>query len=198
VLQDLRETYGWLAHSDRAKETSQLLLEQSDVKLWLNVDNPYDDDWEWHAASQIVFNGQDSERNNQRESREWLSNYRSLLLASGARQIQRPAPPVIQVTSVETQYRVTRDAINRMRNDRKLTDVTFLADDGQEFFAHRVWMAAVSAHFLTMFCGASGFSESSNDVSPNNPIRIDVHHSPDAVRACLGMRSTSPRTRSYG
>jgi hypothetical protein len=191
VLQDLRETYSWLAQTTHVAESGQLLGAFRDKAIWLNVDNPQEDAWIWNSADQIVFNGQDSEKNNQREAHSWMSNYKQLLLASGAREIHRPAAPVITLTPVEAQYRAARATVDTLRTGRKLTDVIFVAEDGQEFVAHRIWMATASDYFLDMFAGSSGFSESSDDISPANPVRIDVQFPSIAVRVCLGMEHKS-------
>jgi hypothetical protein len=182
---DLRETYAWLfKNKDRA---GPCLLSHANKKIWLNVADPDDDLWQWHSASQLLFNGLDEK--DRFEVRQWLGGFKPLLLQCGAREIQRPTKPVIKLTSEQVQYRAARSTANDLRSTRKLTDLILTANNGQEFHAHRFWMTLASDFFRDAFVGHEGWAESSSDASPANPIRMPVEHSAEALQVCLGEHS---------
>jgi hypothetical protein len=189
VLLDLRRTYAWL--SQNQDQAGPCLHAHKAQKIWLNVDDPEEDLWQWHSANQLLFNGLDEE--DRFEAREWLSGFKNLLLKSGAREIQRPTKPVIQLTPEEEQYRAARSALNDLRKTQKLTDLILVSKDGQEFHAHRLWMTLASDFFRKAFVGQEGWTESRSDASPASPIRMPVDHSAIALQVCLGEHLNRPR-----
>jgi hypothetical protein len=185
LLLDLRRTYAWLSENqDRA---GPCLLAHATQKIWLNVEDPDNDRWEWHSASQLLFNGLDEK--DRFEVREWLSGFKHLLLRSGAREIHKPTKPVVRLTTEEVQYRAVRSTANNLRINQKLTDLILISHDGQEFHAHRFWMTLASDFFRDAFVGHERWAESSSDASPANPIRMPVEHSAEALQVCLGEHS---------
>jgi hypothetical protein len=187
VLSDIRQTYAWLAQ--HVSEAKPFLIARRQEKLWLNVDDPATEEWQWHTASQLLFDFDDE--GDWREVREFLSAYPALLVEAGAQKIDRPAKPVVALTPAEKQLETTRTVADSLRADRKLTDVVLVANDGQEFHAHRFFLvtATESEYMRDAFLNPTRFAESSEDISTRNPLRLTVDHSPAAVGACLSTSS---------
>jgi hypothetical protein len=180
LLSDIQATYQWLTENSPAAR--QHLLARSAMPLWLNVEDPSVQTWEWHSANQLVFNGEDE--GERRDVRPWLARFRPLLKAAGAREIERPTRPNVQLTSADATLAAQRRVAERMRIACLLTDVVIVAED-VEFPAHRVVLAMASEYFADVF--ASGFAEGSGDASPNHPVHLQVlDHPAYAVESCLG------------
>jgi hypothetical protein len=177
LIEDLKATYSWLAdHEDEAEE----LLDYNQDKLFLNVDNPASE-WKWDSASELLFDERDS--SNPRRVRQFLRDYSKLLRAAGVQEISNVSPDDLPPgDSHEAQLRRIRGCFNEMREADQLTDVTFTAEDGTEFAAHRVFLAAQSRHFKT--CFTPGWRESR---SLEGKVEIDVAHSRECLGAVLGL-----------
>jgi hypothetical protein len=177
---DIQATYQWLTENSAAARPH--LLGRSAMPLWLNVEDPSVDTWEWHSANQLVFNGEDE--GERRDVLPWLAHFRPLLKAAGAREIERPTRPNVQLTSADATLAAQRRVAERMRTARLLTDVVIIAED-VEFPAHRVVLAMTSEYFADVF--GSGFAEGSADASANHPVHMEVlDHPAHAVASCLG------------
>ena len=154
LIEDLKATYSWLTdHEGEAEE----LLDYNQEKLFLNVDSPVSE-WEWSSASELLFDERDS--SNPHRVKRFLRSYSGLLRVAGVKEINHVSIPddLMRGDSHETQLTRMRDSFNSMREADQLTDVTFVADDGTEFSAHRVFLAAQSGYFKT--CFALGWRES--------------------------------------
>lgn len=147
VLGDLESTYRWL--QDRHRDAEGYLLDHHDEALWLNVDDPAIDAWEWHSASQLVFNAEDEDE--QHEVRKWLEPFRSLLLVGGVREIKHPARPTVEPSSGEAMLSQLRSVASDLREKAELTDVVFVGSNGDKHPAHRLFLAMASEHFRREF-----------------------------------------------
>lgn len=155
------------------------MLDYNQDKLFLNVDDPALE-WRWDSASELLFDEKDS--SNPRHVRQFLRNYSGLLRAAGVKEITHVSPDEpLREDSHETQLAQIRSSFNGMRQAKQLTDVTLTAEDGTEFSAHRVFLAAQSSHFKDCFGG--GWRESR--VSDGD-VGIVVHYSRECLEAVLG------------
>ncbi|KAH7922300.1 hypothetical protein BV22DRAFT_1094901 [Leucogyrophana mollusca] len=189
VLSDVRESYQWL--SDHCEEAEELIQPYRAESLFLNVDDP-DDTWVWHHAGQLFFNAPDSESRAQYGVRSFLMPFRDLLLATGVRELKNPAyRPPVQLSPAEERLANLRSTWDSLRAKGTLTDTIFKAIDGQEFRAHRAYMATVSAYFVGIFCG--GFKEA-GPATVDDPIYVHVEYPAVCVKVCLDYvyRGTAP------
>ena len=191
VLEDLESTYKWL--QDHHLDAEQYL--HHDEPLWLNVDDPATDRWEWNSATQLVFNPEDED--DRVPVRKWLAEFKPLLTASGVREILRPTKPTIVLLSTEEKFSGIMTAAHDLRHDTKLTDVVFIGPGGDEHPAHRFFLATTSNHFRRLFCDISGGIETDPSASAGNPVRVIVgayltsegdmrNYSSQAIRGVLG------------
>ncbi|TCD64785.1 hypothetical protein EIP91_003622 [Steccherinum ochraceum] len=146
VLNDLRETYSWLqAHLHAC---TRHLLQCQDELLFLNVDNT-DPTWRFSSARHILFNGHDE--GDWECAREFLTPFKTLLLAVGAKEIKQPTRPKLELSPADEVLVRLRTALNKQRQEGRLTDVELVSDDDVAFPAHRAILAASAKHFETMF-----------------------------------------------
>ena len=178
LIKDLKATYSWLADHENEVEG---LLDYNRYKLFLNVDNP-NSEWKWDSASELLFDERDS--SNTHRVKQFLKNYSGLLRVAGVKEINHVSVPnyLLHEDSPEIQLAQIRDSLNKMREADQLTDVIFIAKDGTEFPAHRVFLAARSGHFQTYF--TLGWRES-RLVEGN--LEIDVEYGRECLEAVLGM-----------
>lgn len=155
------------------------MLDYNKDKLFLNVDDPTLE-WRWDSASELLFDKKDF--SNPRRVRKFLKEYDDLLRAAGVQKIEHVSVPdnLLVEDSHETQLEQIRNRFNEMREADQLTDVTFIAEDGTRFVAHRVYLAARSEHFST--CFAPGWRES-RDLGGE----VDVNYSRECLGAVLGL-----------
>ena len=177
LIEDLKATYLWL--NDHESE-AEGLLDYNQDKLFLNVDNPFSE-WTWDSASELLLDDRDS--SNPRPVRQFLRIYSGLLRAAGVKEIDHVSIPDDLPCEFSHETRLTRirSSFNRMREADQLTDVIFIAEDGTEFAAHRVFLAAQSRHFET--CFSLGWRES-RDLE--GKVEINVDHSQGCLEAVLG------------
>ena len=178
LIEDLKATYSWLADRESGAER---LRDYNEERLFLNTDDPVRE-WSWNSASELLFDERDS--SNPRRVRNFLKNYSGLLRAAGVKEINHVSIPdnLMREDSHETQLTRLRNKFNSMREADRLTDVTFIARDGTEFPAHRVFLAAQSRHFET--CFASGSWRESRDLEEQ--VEIPVDHGQECLQAVLG------------
>ena len=150
-------------------------------KLFLNVDNP-GLEWRWDSASELYFDERDS--SDPYRVRQFLREYDGLLCAAGVRKVNYPSAPrnLSDEDSHETQLEQIRSRFNEMRETGELTDVTFVAEDGRRFSAHRVFLATRSEYFRTSF--TRGWRESRN---LEEEVKFDVGYGRECLRAVLGL-----------
>lgn len=178
LIKDLKATYSWL--SDNEDGAKQWLLDHNQDELFLNVDDPVSE-WTWNAASELLFDEKDS--SNPHRVKRFLKNYGGLLRAAGVQTVNHVSMPddLLNEVPQEKQLHDIRDGFKEMREARQLTDVTFVAEDGTEFAAHRVFLAARSEHFKTTF--THGWRES---MDLEREDEINVGHSKECLKAVLG------------
>lgn len=153
-------------------------MDHNQDKLFLNVDDPALE-WRWNSASELLFDEKDS--SNPRRVRRFLKDYGGLLRAGGVQTVDHVSMPdglLIKIPH-EKQLEDIRERFKEMREARQLTDVTFVAEDGTEFAAHRVILAARGDHFKTQF--TSGYRESIDFDSEQ-----EVGCSQECLKAVLG------------
>jgi len=177
LVEDLKATYSWLADHESEAER---LMDYNEERLFLNVDDPVRG-WSWNSASELLFDERDS--SNPRRVRRFLKNYSGLLRAAGVMEVNHVSIPddLVDEDSHETQLKRIRNSFNSMREADHLTDVTFTANDGTEFPAHRVFLAAQSRHFET--CFAPGWRES---MVLEGKVEIPVDYGQECLQAVLG------------
>ncbi|KAM5530669.1 hypothetical protein V8D89_015641 [Ganoderma adspersum] len=186
LLSDLQATYQHL--QERHRDAERFLLRHRNVALFLNVDAPGTESWEFLPASQIMFNVPDED--DRREARAFLRPFRELLLAAGANEIKIPSAPSISPSSPEAHLSRFRASFEMQRRSRVLTDVVFRAEGAtateadRDHWAHRALLATTSEHFYNQFCAQSGFSES-RAASVEDPVVIQVED--DLEFRCVGL-----------
>ena len=178
LIEDIKATYAWLANNEN--EAEEWLLDHNQDKLFLNVDNPVSE-WRWNSASELLFDEKDSL--NPRRVKQFLKDYDGLLRAAGVQKVDHVSAPedLLNEVSHEKQLEDIRDRFQEMREAHQLTDVTFVAGDGAEFGAHRVFLAARSEHFRAEF--THGWRES---MDLEQGVKFDVGHSQECLKAVLG------------
>lgn len=179
VLSDLEATYKWLnAQYDEARD---IMIQHHNEPLFLNVDDPSHNAWVWHCADELSFNIFDS--SGLYSVRKFLVPFRDLLLVSGVEEIVNATCPTTLVSSPDVQLTSLRSCFNSMRQTQKLTDVVFIALNGDEFPAHRSLLVSTSEYFQDLFCGE--FHES-GPASAENPVEVPVMHSSSCLKSTLG------------
>ena len=157
------------------------MLDYNQDKLFLNVDNP-NVEWSWASASDLLFDERDF--SNTHRVKQFLKSYSGLLRAAGVKEINHVSIPnyLLHEDSLEMQLAQIRSGFNEMREADQLTDITFTANDGTEFSAHRVFLSARSGYFKT--CFALGWRESK---LLEGKLEIGVDYSRECLGAVLGM-----------
>jgi hypothetical protein len=144
LTQQLRATYQWL------NDNKENALYASARALFLNVDDPATEPWEWRSAEQLLFNVEyDYEETNTFRVRQFLQDYRPLLLGAGAR----------SEVAVDYKPRATaqdgnalRDAFNGMRRAGQLTDMVLMPStcdediDVKSLQVHSTFLSAAIPH----------------------------------------------------
>ncbi|KAJ6490694.1 hypothetical protein C8R47DRAFT_1071069 [Mycena vitilis] len=148
LLQQIRETYAWLNRNEVGARN--YLLQHTNEALFLNVDDPDFESWEWRTAEELLFDVQyDWTELGTFRVRQFLQNYRPLLLAAGAG-IEHAVDyqPKTKVQDGNT----LRDAFDAMRKAGKLTDVVLMPMvtsedmDVETLRAHSTFLAAAIPH----------------------------------------------------
>lgn len=146
LLSDLTETYHWL--TDHKADCEAPLLHCKDQLLFLNVDDP-SSPWRFSPAQHILFNGHDED--NWECARNFLLPYKALVLSIGGKEIKQAVRPPLVLSPADQVLVRLRTALNKQRQDQRLTDVKLLSSDRRVFVAHKAILAASSQHFDAMF-----------------------------------------------
>ncbi|KAJ7481164.1 hypothetical protein B0H11DRAFT_1915714 [Mycena galericulata] len=117
LLKHLRATYKWL--NENSETAREALLLRSTEPLFLNVDNPDTEAWEWRPAEQLFFNI-DYDWESTFRVRQFLLDYRPLLLAAGG---DSEDPVDYRPQTKAKDGDILRDAFDAMRKAGKLTDM---------------------------------------------------------------------------
>lgn len=180
LLDHLKKTYKWL--NDHAQDAEQFLRQCTDdgIPLFLNVDDPTKEEWNWKKGDHILVDEYDKYDTGHLECpRDFLKAFRSLLVAAGAITIDYGAG-IERQEPTTVNYAIHHNAtLNQMRRDRICTDISFVCDppDGEPVFAHRACLAACSSYFRIMFSG-SFLEADSRHIAQPFPI-------PDSSRCCI-------------
>lgn len=168
VLSDIRATYEWLNQPDNANAASTYLQRRKHESLFLNVDDPQSDDWEWRPAEALVA-GLHFDGGGLISLRNFLGPFTHLLQAAGANSLadptyQRPQQKDDKLASLRTTF-------NSMREEGELTDMmlmplgltktAIIGEDVCKLRFHRVFMAAAVPHLRSMF--SSGMVEARSE-----------------------------------
>lgn len=199
LLNDLTATYKFL--TDRATVAKWLLTPLRNEALFLNVNNPQEDRWQFRSAAQIMFsianNIPDDEEygasddegyynqaddGNYQEACAFLIPFRPLLIAAGALEILQVAAHDPDPSPTDEELSSLRAAFEGLRHNRLLTDVVFrfksdAFGDGagvvlSEAWGHRALLATASEFFHDLF-STPGFIES-GPASAERPIHIEM------------------------
>ena len=171
VLDDLTRTYQWLNDAERYQEAgSRILLRFNNQPLFLNVNDPNGEAWNFCTASRLIFNAPDE--GNYQGARGFLSSFKALIIASGGREIKQLEAPEIKRTSAEGLLNRWRSQMSQMCRQQQLTDLQFVCVDGTEF-AHRIVLAAASDHFYSEFTNDT-FAQGSPSKCQADPATINL------------------------
>jgi hypothetical protein len=180
LLDDLTKTYQWLdEHQDVAED---FIIRMHDKALWLNVDDPMNEPWEWHTADEMFFN---VDAPGLKPVKDYLQPYKDLLYVAGVEIIVNPEAPEAATSTAQQKLTELYDGFNQMRVEGKLIDVVYIAEDGQRFPAHRAVLATLSEYLRDLFCG--DFAESATDASTAEPIEMELPYSGRCIGAILGV-----------
>ncbi|KAJ7685605.1 hypothetical protein DFH06DRAFT_1075137 [Mycena polygramma] len=159
LLQHLQATYQWL--DENSGDARQFLLCERGA-LFLNVDDPSSETWEWRTAEQLLFDTEYDwpERGTFRVNR-FLQNYRRLLLAAGA---DTEHAVDYNPNTAPRAGDTLRDVFNSMRRAGQLTDMMLMPEEAMSMDAdstlraHSAFLAATIPH---MRDGLLGWAENS-------------------------------------
>ncbi|KAF8205699.1 hypothetical protein K438DRAFT_1818327 [Mycena galopus ATCC 62051] len=163
LLQQICATYEWL-NENRGQAREHLL--NTSVALFLNVDDPSSETWEWRTAAQLLFDIEyDFPETNTFRARRFLQDYRPLLVEAGA-----GIEYAVEYRSKTRKQagNALRDAFDAMRRAGQLTDTVFMPTIGQivdegALRAHSTFLAAAIPHVRD---GLSGWAESQSGTYP--------------------------------
>lgn len=184
LVNDLRQTYHRLASQECCQESAKLISSQfSDENLFLNIEDSYSDDWQFHSAKQLVFNNGITNEGRLRPVRRFLSPFKSWLVACGATAVKRPEAARVELSSPEQLLKRQREVYSQLRKTNTLCDVILLTSSREEVLAHRVILVVASPKFQVQFTG--GYEES---IAPsNNFVRVDTGFSLRGIQHCLSF-----------
>ncbi|KAJ7024298.1 hypothetical protein C8F04DRAFT_1239748 [Mycena alexandri] len=162
LLEHLQATYRWLNGNN--EEARLHLLLATDLAIFLNVDDPLSEVWEWRSAKELLFDIEyDWPETNTFRARKSLQDYRPLLLAAGAGSEHaveyRPRTTVADGNTL-------REAFDGMRRAGQLTDVVLLPSamedvEVENLRAHSAFLGAAIPHVRDGLLGwREGTSES--------------------------------------
>lgn len=161
--QDLTATYDWL--NLRTHDAARHLKEQlADKAVWLNEDMEYNlprlvpgrdvprhiGSLDWRRATFLVSGIQyDAPLCNIFALKQFLSNYQSLLIASGMNIVKGHFTRRVEEHPPDHSNTILGKSLNQMRQSQSLCDMTIIID-GKRFFAHRIVLATFSSFFNSM------------------------------------------------
>ena len=204
----MKRSYEWL--EDNLTEVEQA-GDLQDERIYLNVDDPVRDEWNWLPASGMALDTQDLAVVS--SVRGFLQNYRKLLKATGVLEASYPELQTgVDDSHLDDQLSLIRVQFASMRDSGHFTDVTLLSNgkngtvsmgehsdmevdaiedadvgDPNSLHGHRVWLSAVNTYFKDMFSPGSGFVESQATAS-GTLVRIPLPYSRYTLKVVLGER----------
>ena len=183
LLSDIKDTYQWLLDHKGDEEFADKLLQYQGDRLFLNVDDPEKEEWVWRSADELCFNIDDLPDSNCWNVRKFLEPFEALLRLAEVEAVEAPSIPALPPKSLEIQFIAIREAFNEMRIKGQLTDVKFVAENGEESFAHRTFLAATTEHFQSSFCGPF---RDSGPATAAEPVIQSLEYSRQAIERTLG------------
>lgn len=187
-LPDLTATYQWLNDDANIGKVAGIVADMEDEPIFLNVDDPFTDEWVWCAANQLALESHDLSA--VRAVRDYLKPFRRLLKAAGVLEAFYPAAEEVDKRTKDSQelafLKQIRTVFNEQRMDGRFTDVVFTPGSGQvddTLRGHRDFLAGCSEIFKAMFGG--NFKEA-QEATPSNPLVVNLPHSASAIKTVLG------------
>lgn len=151
LLSQLTQTYEWL--NNRHTAAGDVLINLHAEPIFLNVDDLTTDTWRWCCADEMCFNLEDDATTTTRAVLEYLMQFKPLFTASNVQEIvDAPVFNVSRSDKAELHDRM-RNAFDQKRSDGRFIDVIFVASDGSEHPAHRLYLSGIGDHFDTEFGG---------------------------------------------
>lgn len=193
VLYYLKKTYQWLSTESSTAIVGPAMDSLRNEQLFLNVEDPTTDVWQWAAAEEMAFENHDVE--NVQRVRKFLLPFKPFLEVSGVIDVKYPDMNLARDPGAadDDELEVARKGFEEMRESRTFTDVVFTSQEEDhlalesrtEFYAHRNFLSAFGGYFKDMFTG--NFQEA-RQASVANPVRIPLSHSKFAIKTVLGMQ----------
>jgi hypothetical protein len=170
ILPDLKATYKWLNQQETSALQS-LGLSLHDVPIFLNVNDPEKDDWNWSSASRMAFEVEGL--TNIQGVRKFLRNYRTFLTAAGVLEAHYPEADEDGEHSGSPHDLNSLQSLvqnfNEQRLGGKFTDVLFLPHkeasgrtreqlyglDDPSLRGHQNFLAGCATWFKNLFLGGS-------------------------------------------
>lgn len=156
------------------------LVQRHAERLFLNVDDPKQAEWVWRSADELCFNISDLPHLSCWGVRDFLQPFQGILRGVGVGKVEGLTIPKVSAISFEDHFSAMLASFDGMRRQGILIDVKLIAKDGEEFLAHRAFLATTSRFFQDLFC--SQFKES-QPATAENPIIISTS---DSSAQCLG------------
>ncbi|EAU81693.2 hypothetical protein CC1G_02709 [Coprinopsis cinerea okayama7 len=188
VLRYLKSTYAWL--DKNLADAREVVAALKDEALFLNVNDPAVDAWEWISPSRMAFENHDVA--NIQRVRGFLLSYKDLLKEAGVADVNYPDfDPSGALGGKEHELLLrSRASYARQREKKQLTDVILRSkeedhlEDGErnKFYAHRSFLASYGGYFESMFTGE--FAEG-QEASPSNPVEVPLDYSVFAIKTVL-------------
>ncbi|PFH47866.1 hypothetical protein AMATHDRAFT_6333 [Amanita thiersii Skay4041] len=159
LFSDLKATYKWM--NDDPDSVREYIVNEHSERIFLNVNDPEKDEWEWHTTHELVIGLRDI--NEYRDVREFLLKYPDLLQAAGIHKMKKQRATPIPQEGYSKYHKAQQLKYHRMRQEQCLTDVAFILEEGGKVLvAHRVVLASASDHFADQF--TQGFVESTTNI----------------------------------
>lgn len=154
-LADLSATYAWL-------DIHWTIVGVRQDSVFLNVDDPETDDWEWYPASKLVFNLYYAEKERV-PVRRFLQKYKKLLKTVGAQEVENAKMQQEEVLEdVEDQFTELRKSYNVMRQAEQLVDIRLIpapaegssnSEELPSLWAHASFLSASIPHLKDALAG---------------------------------------------
>ena len=183
----MKETYSFLNESASDTLAAPALSQLEDLPVFLNVDDPEEEEWHWDCANDLIFDSHDLD--DIRHVRSFLMPYGKLLQTAGVLPVSRVQYPSSSFAPPESKLSSIRLGFQELRRKQILTDVVFIPSDrdgdSEPLVAHRSFLAVSSEYFADLFGG--NFAEG-RAASATDPISIPISDfSTSSARLILGM-----------
>ncbi|TFK63721.1 hypothetical protein BDN72DRAFT_963728 [Pluteus cervinus] len=148
LITDLEATYKWL--NENQQEAREFLLTSEGVPLFLNVNDPQSDDWNWYSAQQLMLGVTwDSPAKGTYYVRNFLKQYEGVLRAAGVEKLHTaeyqsnsPSDTRVSFQEVYNDMRLAGTVIDLHLVPTKSDDTI----DAQRLRCHKSFLAASVPH----------------------------------------------------